>query len=99
MRTYLTKILDWQTDDVANQYDELPLWSAPFGILLMDNFPLGNYEQYLDIGCGTGFPLIDISQRLGSKCKAYGIDTWHAAINRARIKIKALNVFQGGEGW
>ncbi len=43
MSDYLTKILDWQTDDVANQYDELPLWSSPFGILLMDNFPLGNY--------------------------------------------------------
>ena len=92
MRTYLTRILDWQTDDVANQYDELPLWSSPFGILLMDNFPLGNYKQYLDIGCGTGFPLIDISQRLGSGCKAFGIDPWHAAMNRARTKIKTIGL-------
>lgn len=92
MRNYLTKILDWQTDEVANQYDELPLWSSPFGILLMDNFPLGDYEQYLDIGCGTGFPLIDISQRLGNKCKAYGMDPWHAAINRARTKIKTIGL-------
>ncbi len=58
----------------------------------MDNFPLGNYEQYLDIGCGTGFPLIDISQRLGNKCKAYGIDPWHAAMNRARTKIKTIGL-------
>lgn len=92
MMNYLTQILDWQNEDVVNQYDELPLWSSPFGILLMDNFPIGNYEKYLDIGCGTGFPLIDISQRLGNKCKAYGIDPWHAAINRARTKIKTIGL-------
>ena len=92
MKTYLTKVLDWQTDAVVNQYDELPLWSAPFGKLLLDNFPIGNYEQYLDIGCGTGFPLIDIAQRLGNKCKAYGIDPWHAAIQRARTKIKTIGL-------
>ena len=92
MKTYLTKTLDWQTDEVTNQYDELPLWSAPFGKLLLDYFPIGAYEQYLDIGCGTGFPLIDISQRLGSTCKAYGIDSWHAAVQRARTKIETIGL-------
>ncbi|MBI9051639.1 MAG: class I SAM-dependent methyltransferase [Anaerolineaceae bacterium] len=92
MKTYLAKILDWQSEEVVNQYDELPLWSSPFGTLLLDNFPIGAYEQYLDIGCGTGFPLIDISQRLGSQCKAYGIDPWHAAIKRARTKIETIGL-------
>ena len=92
MKPYLTKTLDWQTDEIANQYDELPLWSAPFAKLLLDNFPIGTYENYLDIGCGTGFPLIDISQRLGSACKAYGIDPWHAAVQRARTKIETIGL-------
>jgi arsenite methyltransferase len=92
MKEYLTKILDWKTDAVTNQYDELPFWSSPFGTLLLDNFPIGNYKQYIDIGCGTGFPLIDISQRLGNECKSYGVDPWHAAINRAHEKIDTIGL-------
>ena len=92
MKDYLTKTLDWQTDEVVNQYDELPLWSAPFGKLLLDHFPIAAYDQYLDVGCGTGFPLIDIRQRLGSRCKAYGIDPWHAAVQRARTKIETIGL-------
>jgi len=85
-------VFDWKRDNIANQYDELPLWSSPLGLLLMDNFPIGNYKHHLDRGCGTGFPLIDISQRLGSSCKAYGMDPWHAAINRSSIKIETIGL-------
>src|ERR1035437_2107262 len=91
MDNYLIRKLDYQLDNVTSQYDELPLWSSPFGLLLLDNFPIGEYENYLDIGFGTGFPLIDISQRLGNKCKAYGIDQWKAAFNRAASKIETIN--------
>jgi hypothetical protein len=28
------------TREVADQYDELPLWSAPFGQLILDRVPL-----------------------------------------------------------
>jgi len=90
MENYLTRKLDWQLENVTNQYDELPLWSSPFGLLLLDNFPIDEYENYLDIGFGTGFPLIDISQRLGSKCKAYGIDQWKAAFKRTESKISTI---------
>ena len=92
MKGYLSKQLDWHSKDVTNQYDELPYWSAPFGTLLLDNFPLGHYSQYLDIGCGTGFPLIDITQRLGNECQSYGIDPWHEAICRAKAKIQAIGI-------
>lgn len=92
MNHYLNKILDWQEDKVAQQYDELPLWSAPFGLLLLDNFPIRNYKTYLDIGFGTGFPLIDIAQRLGENCKSVGIDMWAAAVKRAKEKINTLGL-------
>lgn len=92
MKKYLTKILDWKEDSIAQQYDELPLWSSPFGLLLLDNFPIGEYQNYLDIAFGTGFPLIDISQRLGGNCKATGIDMWSAALNRAKEKIKTIGL-------
>ena len=89
---YLQKTFDWNRDDLVSQYDELSLWASSFGLLLMDNFPLGRYENYLDVGCGTGFPLIDISQRLGTECKSFGIDPWAAAIKRARSKIETLGL-------
>ena len=87
MDNYLIRDLDWKREDVANLCDELPLWSSPFGLLLLENFPIGEYDNYLDIGFGTGFPLIEISQRLGINCHAYGIDQWKAAFNRAKSKI------------
>lgn len=92
MKNYLTKILDWKKNEVAIQYDELPLWSSPFGLLLMDNFPIGDYENYLDIGFGTGFPLVEISQRIGSKCNAYGIDLWESGYKRAKSKIETYGL-------
>jgi len=92
MTHYLDKILDWQEDNVVQQYDELPLWSSPFGLLLLDNFPIRNYETYLDIGFGTGFPLIDIAQRLGENCKSVGIDIWTAAAKRAKDKINTIGL-------
>ncbi len=92
MKKYLTKTLDWKEEKIAQLYDELPLWSSPFGLLLLDNFPIGEYENYLDIGFGTGFPLIDISQRLGENCEATGIDIWGAAIKRAKNKIETIGL-------
>ena len=90
MDNYLIRELDWKQEDVTNVYDELPLWSSPFGLLLLDNFPIGEYDNYLDIGFGTGFPLIEISQRLGINCQSYGIDQWKAAFKRAASKIDTL---------
>ena len=90
MDNYLIRELDWKQEDVTNVYDELPLWSSPFGLLLLDNFPIGEYDNYLDIGFGTGFPLIEISQRLGINCQSYGIDQWKAALKRAASKIDTL---------
>lgn len=92
MKPYLDKVLDWQRDDVTSQFDELPLWSAPFGLLLMEHVPMARYTHYLDVACGTGFPLIDLAQRLGPGCRAYGIDSWHAAVMRARAKIAIAGI-------
>ncbi len=92
MTNYLKKTLDWREEDVASQCDELTLWSSPFGLLLLDNFPIGNYKNYLDIGFGTGFPIVEISQRLGSGCNTYGIDSWKSGIKRAEFKIETLGL-------
>jgi len=81
-------------------YDELPLWSSPSGILLLNNIPLKKNLRIVDIGCGTGFPLLELAQRFGESCKVFGIDPWKSALNRANIKkeqygIKNVEIIKG----
>ncbi|GAB6119014.1 class I SAM-dependent methyltransferase [Dysgonomonas termitidis] len=92
MKNYLNKELNYLNRDITNVCDELGLWASPFGVMLLDNFPIKNYQNYLDIGCGTGFPLIEITNRIGSECKAVGIDPWGEAVKRAQGKIDVLQL-------
>lgn len=73
-------------------YDELPLWSSLAGKLLLDHVPLRKDTRLLDVGCGTGFPLVELAQRLGPSCRAVGIDPWSAATARARQKARVLGI-------
>jgi len=69
-------------------FDELPLWSASFGLLLLKHLELKRDQTVIDIGSGAGFPLMELAGRLGNSCKLYGIDPWTNANNRAKRKIK-----------
>ena len=88
----MKKILDWENKEVVNIFDEVTLWSAPFGRLLLENMPMVVGATIVDIGFGTGFPLIELSQLFGSKSKIYGIDIWEEGINRTKEKIKTLEI-------
>jgi ubiquinone/menaquinone biosynthesis C-methylase UbiE len=78
--------------DLISVYDELPLWSAPFGSLLLDTVRLKKDIKILDIGCGTGFPLFELAQRFGKGSHAWGIDPWEEAAERVTLKKKVMNV-------
>ncbi len=54
--------------------DELPLWSAPFGLALLDTLRFRKHATVLDIGCGEGFPVIEIASRFGPTCQCIGLD-------------------------
>jgi arsenite methyltransferase len=43
-------------------YDELPLWSAPFGLTLLDTIRMKKGIRVLDIGSGAGFPMLEIAE-------------------------------------
>ena len=75
-------------EEFVRNYDELPLWSAPFGLLLLDHVPLKPTSIVLDVGCGTGFPLTALAGRLGPDAEVYGIDPWQAAVLRAEAKVQ-----------
>jgi arsenite methyltransferase len=89
---YLAFQLDLNNAEVVSTYDELPLWSAAFGSMLLDHVPLRQNIKVLDVGCGTGFPLIELAQRLGPSCTVVGLDTWEAALERARFKARVSGV-------
>ncbi len=65
---------DVHDPDVVSAIDDAPLWSAPFGMKLLEVVKLRKQIRALNIGSGMGFPIIELSQRLGETCRVYGID-------------------------
>ncbi|MFW5708356.1 MAG: class I SAM-dependent methyltransferase [Bacteroidota bacterium] len=72
--------------------DELPFWSAPFGIRLLNQIRYKRGLTALDIGFGTGFPLTELAMRLGKSSRVYGIDPWEGGHERTRKKLKQFSV-------
>jgi ubiquinone/menaquinone biosynthesis C-methylase UbiE len=78
--------------ELTSIYDELPLWSAPFGLKLLEEIQLKRNIKALDIGFGTGFPMLELAQRLGESSVVYGIDPWNDAFDRTQLKIKSMEL-------
>lgn len=90
MKKYLTDPVDFSK--LAGMYDELPFWSAPFGLKLLDYINYKTGITVLDIGFGTGFPLTEVAMRLGSDSMVYGIDPWEDAHETVNTKLKYYNI-------
>ncbi len=73
-------------------FDELPFWSAPFGIELLKHLKFRKFIQVLDIGPGTGFPLLEAAQRLGPTCTVFGLEPWQEARTRMLDKIRNYRI-------
>jgi len=72
--------------------DDFPLWSAPFGLMLLDHIRLRPKIEALDIGFSSGFPLLELAQRLGDFSTVYGIDPHKAAHERTQYKMNVLKI-------
>ncbi len=80
--------------------DETPIWSATFGLKLLENIDYKTGISAIDIGFGTGFPLTEIALRLGDSSTVYGIDPWKEAIERVKKKVEYfgltnVRIFEG----
>ena len=82
------------TGDAASlsAQDDFPLWSAPFGLMLLDHIRFRPNLKALDIGFGSGFPLLELAQRLGNSSTVYGIDPNKAAHERTQYKMNVLKI-------
>ena len=92
MDEYLKTSYDLNNKELVSVIDELPLWSAPFGLKLLDKIKYRKNITALDIGFGLGFPLLEVAMRLGNSCKVYGIDPWEAAVERTKTKMKIYDI-------
>ena len=72
--------------------DELPLWSAPFGLALLETAKLLPGMNVLDVGCGMGFPLLELASRLGPRGEVTGLDPWQPALDRAGAKASLRGI-------
>ncbi len=86
------KAFDLNDPELVSAIDELSYWSAPFGLKLLDSIRYKKGINVLDIGSGTGFPLMELANRLGDTSTIYGIDPWKAAIERTLFKIKTTGI-------
>jgi ubiquinone/menaquinone biosynthesis C-methylase UbiE len=92
MKEYLRLEVNIEDPDLITVIDDLPMWSAPFGLKLLDIIELKTNIKALDLGCGSGFPLIELAERLGKTCRVYGIDPWERALERVRLKLRVYNI-------
>ena len=89
---YLNEKYNFEDPSLVSYLDEFCLWSAPFGLKLLECVNMKPDLHVLDIGFGNGFPLIELAQRLGNSSSVFGIDLWDAAITRTNDKIKYFNL-------
>lgn len=84
---YLEEI-DFTAPSFCELYDELPLWSAPFGLMLLDRVPIKAGLTIVDVGAGTGFLTIELAERCGPSTKVIAVDPWRSAMARLQRKIE-----------
>lgn len=77
--------------EIARFYDELPLWSAPFGQLILERVPLRRGQTILDLGAGTGFLTIELAQR-GGAARVIAVDPWAEAMEVLRRRVAYLGL-------
>ncbi len=92
MTDYLDQPLhDYDRPDLVSAFDEVSLWAASFGALLLEYLPLDRARRVLDLACGAGFPLIELAGRLGPASQCVGLDVRFAALQRAALKRRVFD--------
>lgn len=92
MVKYLKDNFNLNDEKLISVLDETPLWSAPFGLKLLQYVDYKQDLKVLDIGTGTGFPITELAMRLGETCSVTGIDPWEAALERVKLKLKEYGI-------
>ncbi|HEY7346894.1 MAG TPA: class I SAM-dependent methyltransferase [Ktedonobacterales bacterium] len=95
--TYLARSYDLTRLATAELYERaiVPLWSAPFGRMLLSAFqgcPRQPGWQVVDVGCGTGYPTLEVAKLLEPDGDVAGVDVWGAGIEHAQARARELRL-------
>jgi ubiquinone/menaquinone biosynthesis C-methylase UbiE len=82
-----------QADKLAKVYDAeiLPIWSQRFGKLLLRHLALPAKAMVLDVGCGTGYPSLEILRKMDDQGRIIAIDASSPMLDEARAKAGPLS--------
>jgi ubiquinone/menaquinone biosynthesis C-methylase UbiE len=80
-------------DKLAKVYDAeiLPIWARRFGRLLLRDLALPPKAMVLDVGCGTGYPALEILRRMDAEGRIIAIDQSSPMLDEARVKAGRLS--------
>jgi len=80
-------------DKLAKLYDAeiLPIWSRRFGKLLLRDLALPPKAMVLDVGCGTGYPALEILSKMDADGRIIAIDPSSPMLDEARRKSGRLS--------
>jgi ubiquinone/menaquinone biosynthesis C-methylase UbiE len=79
-------------DKLAKIYDAeiLPIWARRFGKLLLRDLALPPKAMVLDVGCGTGYPALEILSKMDGDGRIIAIDPSSPMLDEARNKAGRL---------
>jgi ubiquinone/menaquinone biosynthesis C-methylase UbiE len=82
-----------KADKLAKIYDAeiLPIWSRRFGKLLLRDLALPPKAMVLDVGCGTGYPALEILSKMDAEGRIIAIDPSSPMLDEARTKAGRLS--------
>ncbi len=80
-------------DKLAKLYDAeiLPIWGRRFGKLLLRDLALPPRAMVLDVGCGTGYPALEILRKMDAEGRIIAIDPSSPMLDEARAKAGKLS--------
>jgi ubiquinone/menaquinone biosynthesis C-methylase UbiE len=71
-------------DAVTYDTHVVPRYSSLFGRMLLARLPRDERVQILDVGCGSGYPALDVLRRMGPGSRIVAVDPDAALVDLAR---------------
>lgn len=85
-------------EELSRIYDKqvVPIWSRNFGEVLLDKISISPGSMILDVGCGTGYPALELLKQVDQKTRIIALDSsldMLAVARRKAIRLSGKRIF------